>query len=80
VFRHLTKKTLDNSPNLPYNGTMMNKERKLFKLELTEDQISYLKVALEKAMDNEADEEYSDAFAELLLTIRQTCPIMAPIL
>ena len=59
---------------------MMNKERKLFKLELTEDQISYLKVALEKAMDNEADEEYSDAFAELLLTIRQTCPIMAPIL
>jgi hypothetical protein len=57
---------------------MMNKERKLFKLELTEDQISYLKVALDKAMDNETDEEYSDAFAELLLTIHQTCPIMAP--
>jgi hypothetical protein len=34
-------------------------------MKLTEDQLGYLQAALEKAMDNESDDEYYGAFAEL---------------
>ena len=41
-------------------------------LNLTEEQFAYLGAALDKAMDNEPDGEYYDAFAELRGLVRET--------
>jgi hypothetical protein len=41
-------------------------------LNLTEEQFAYLGAALDKAMDNEPDGEYYDAFGELRDLVRLT--------
>jgi hypothetical protein len=40
-------------------------------LQLDEDQAGFLEAALEKAMDNEGDSEYYEAFVELIDMLRE---------
>ena len=43
---------------------------------LTEDQLGFLEVALEKAMDNERDKEYYEAFVELFDITKQAVDLI----
>ncbi len=54
----------------------MERKMKTTTITLTEDQLGFLEAALEKAMDNECDEEYYEAFVELFDITKQAVDLI----